>query len=139
MRKVTDPEVEGPSREGRTLADSQPQGAKRIVRLRPKPHPKEKAASPKNNLLTGGRAEQVDLEADLRLGEYNEENQEPPTTRSFSEDHPVRGRKSSHRPRYKTPAGRSRAGYPRQPQTRSKGHGGNPEPQHGTGKNTGGS
>ena len=97
------PEGEGPSREGRTLADSQPQGgsqqahrqpqgAKRIVRQRQKPHPKEKAASPKNNLLTGGRAEQVDLEADLRPGEHNGENQEPPTTRSFSEDHPVRGR-----------------------------------------------
>ena len=45
-----------------------------------------------NNLLTGGRAEKVDLEADLRPGEHNGENQEPPTTRSFSEDHPVRGR-----------------------------------------------
>ena len=32
-----------------------------------------------------------------------------------------------------------RAGYPRQPQTRSKGRGGNTEPQHGTVKNTGGS
>ena len=89
--------------ERRTLADSQPQGgsqqahrqpqgAKRIVRQRPKPHPKEKAASPKNNLLTGGRAEQVDLEADLRPGEHKGESQEPPTTRSFSEDHPVKGR-----------------------------------------------
>ena len=102
-RKVTDPEKEGPSREGRTLADSQPQGgsqqahrqpqvAKRTVRQRPKPHPKEKAPSPKNNLLTGGRAEQVDLEADLRPGEHNGETQEPPKTRSFSEDQPVRGR-----------------------------------------------
>ena len=45
-----------------------------------------------NNLLTGDRAEKVDLEADLRPGEHNGENQEPPTTRSFSEDHPVRGR-----------------------------------------------
>ena len=45
-----------------------------------------------NNLLTGGRAEKVDLEADRRPGEHNGENQEPPTTRSFSEDHPVRGR-----------------------------------------------
>ena len=44
-----------------------------------------------NNLLTGGRAEKVDLEADLRPGEHNGENQEPPTTLSFSEDHPVRG------------------------------------------------
>ena len=34
----------------------QPQVAKRIVRQRQKPHPKEKAPSPKNNLLTGGRA-----------------------------------------------------------------------------------
>ena len=40
------------------------------------------------------------------------------------------GSKSSHRPRYKTPASRSRAGHPRQPQTLSKGCGGNPELQH---------
>ena len=45
-----------------------------------------------NNLLTGGRAEKVNLEADLWPGEHNGENQEPPTTRSSSEDHPVRGR-----------------------------------------------
>ena len=150
------PEGEGPSREGRTLADSQPQGGsqqahrqpqvtKRIVRQRPKPHPKEKAPSPKNNLLTGGRAEQVDLEADLRPGEHNGENQEPPKTRSFSEDHPVRGRqrlqgtsRATNRGTKPQPA-ESRAGYPRQPQTRSKGRGGNTEPQHGTVRNTGGS
>ena len=115
------PEGEGPSREGRTPADSQPQGgsqqahrqpqdAKRIVRQRPKPHPKEKAPSPKNNPLTRGRAEQVDLEADRRPGEHNGENQEPPKTRSHSEDHPVRG---SHRPRYKTPAGRKESRVPK--------------------------
>ena len=150
------PEGEGPSREGRTLADSQPQAglqqahrqpqdAKRIVRQRPKPHPKEKASSPKKNLLTGGRAEQVDLEADRRPGEHNGENQEPPKTRSFSEDHPVRGRqrlqgasRATDRGTKPQPA-ESRAGYPRQPQTRSKVHGGNTEPQHGTVKNTGGS
>ena len=97
------PEGEGPSREGRTHADSQPQGgsqqahrqpqgAKRIVRQRPKPHPKDKAASLKNNLPTGGRAEQVDLETDLRPGEHNGENQKPPTTLSYREDHPGRGR-----------------------------------------------
>ena len=70
----------------------QPQGAKRIVRQKPKPHPKEKSPSPKDNLLTGGIAEQVDLEADLRSGEHNGENQEPPKTRSLSEDHLERGR-----------------------------------------------
>ena len=37
-------------------------------------------------------AEQVDLEADLQPGEHNGENQEPPTTLSYSEDHPARGR-----------------------------------------------
>ena len=37
-------------------------------------------------------AEQVDLEADPRPGEHNGENQEPPTTLSYSEDHPARGR-----------------------------------------------
>ena len=132
-------------RGGSQQAHRQPQVAKRIVRQRPKPHPKEKAPSPKNNLLTGGRAEQVDLEADLRPGEHNGENQEPPKTRSFSEDHPVRGHqrlqgasRATDRGTKPQPA-ESRAGYPRQPQTRSKGRGGNTEPQHGTAKNTGGS
>ena len=83
----------------------QPQGAKRIVRQRPKPHPKEKSPSPKDNLLTGGSAEQVDPEADLRSGEHNGEIQKPPKTRSFSEDHPERrrqrlqGAKRSHQQR----------------------------------------
>ena len=45
-----------------------------------------------NNLLTGGRAEKVDLEEDQWPGEHKGENQEPPMTRSSSEDHPVRGR-----------------------------------------------
>ena len=150
------PEGEGPSKEGRTLADSQPQGgsqqahrqpqvAKRTSRQRPKPHPKEKASSPKNNLLTGGRAEQVDLEVDRWTGEHNGENQEPPKTRSFSEDQPVRGRQRLQGTSWATDRGtkpqpaESRAGYPRQPQTRSKGRGGNTEPQHRTVKNTGGS
>ena len=99
----------------------------------------------KNNPLTGGRAEQVDLEADWRPGEHNGENQEPPKTRSHSEDHPVRGRqclqgasRATDRGTKPQPAER-RAGYPRQPQTRSKGRGGNTEPQHGTVRNTGGS
>ena len=80
------------------------------------------------------RAEQVDLEADLRSGEHNGENQEPPKTRSFSEVHPERGRqrlqgaKLSHRLRHKPQPAESRAGYQRQPQTHSKGRGGNTEP-----------
>ena len=80
------------------------------------------------------RAEQVDLEADLRPGEHNGENQEPPKTHSFSEDHPERGRqrlqgaKLSHRPRHKPQPAERRAGYQRQPQTRNKGRGGNTEP-----------
>ena len=45
-----------------------------------------------NNLLTGGRAEKVDLEADQWPGEHKGENQEPPMTRSSSEDQPVRER-----------------------------------------------
>ena len=45
-----------------------------------------------NNLLTGGRAEKVDLEVDQQPGEHKGENQEPPMTRSSSEDPPVRGR-----------------------------------------------
>ena len=52
-----------------------------------------KRVQAQNNLLTGGRAEKVDLEADQRPGEHKGENQELPMTRSSSEDHPVRGRR----------------------------------------------
>ena len=130
-----------PTRSRREDHSKRTQVAKRIVRQRPKPHPKEKAPSSKNNLLTRGRAEQ----ADLQPGEHNGENQEPPKTRSFSEDHPVRGRQRLQGASRATDRGtkpqqaESRAGYPRQPHTRSKGHGGNTEPQHGTVMNTGGS
>ena len=55
-------------------------------------HTQRRRLQAQNNLLTGGRAEKVDLEADLRPGEHTGENQEPPTTLSFSEDHLVRGR-----------------------------------------------
>ena len=75
--------------------------------------------------------------------EHNGENQEPPKTRSYSEDHPVRVRqhlqgasRATNRGTKPQPA-ESRAGYPRQPQTHSKVRGGNTEPQHGTVKNTG--
>ena len=67
-----------------------------------------------------------------------------PKTRSFSEDQPVRGRQRLQGASWATDRGtkpqpaESRAGYPRQPQTRNKGRGGNTEPQHGTVKNTGG-
>ena len=85
-----------------------------------KASPEGEGSKPKkNNLLTGGRAEQVDLEADLRPGEHNGENQEPPKTRSFSEDHPVRGRqrlqgasRATDRGTKPQPA-ESRSGYPR--------------------------
>ena len=69
----------------------------------------------------------MDLEADLRPGEHNGENQEPPKTRSFSEDHLERGRqrlqgaKLSHRQRHKPQPAESRAGYQRQPQTKQRG------------------
>ena len=104
-------------KEGHRKCARQPQGSKRIVRQRPKPHPKEKSPSPKDNLLTGGRTEQVDLEADLQSREHNGENQELPKTRSFSEDHPERGRqrlqgaKLSHRPRHKPQPAETRVGY----------------------------
>ena len=52
-----------------------PRALREIVRQRPKPHPKDKSPSTKDNLLTGGSAEQVDLEADLRSGEHNGEIQ----------------------------------------------------------------
>ena len=112
----------------------QPQGAKRAVRKRPKPHPKEKSPSLKDNLLTGGRAGQVNLEADLWSGEHNGENQEPPKTRSLREEHPERGHqrlqgtKLSHRPRHQPQPAEMRVGYQRQPQILSKGRGGNTEP-----------
>ena len=61
--------------EGHSKRAGSPQGAKRIVRQRPKPHPKEKSPSTKDNLLTGGSADQVDLEADLRSAEHNGEIQ----------------------------------------------------------------
>ena len=91
------------------------------------------------------RAEQVDLEADLRPGEHNGENQEPPKTRSSSEDHLARGRQRLQGASWATdrdtkpPPAESRAGNPRQSQTHSKGRGGNTEPQHGNVKNTWGS
>ena len=94
-------------------AHRQPQGAKRIVRQRPKPHPKDKSPSPKDNLLTGGRAKQMDLEADLRSGEHNGENQEPPKTRSFSDDHSERGRKAEPLTEAQTPAGRNQGRVPK--------------------------
>ena len=120
----------------------QPQGAKRTTKKKPKPHPKEKSPSLKDNPLTGGRAGQVDLEVDQRSREHNGENQEPPKTRSLREDHPERGHqwlqgaKLSHRPRHKPQPAEMRVVYQRQPQNPSKGRGGNTEPQHGTGKNT---
>ena len=52
-----------------------PRAAKRIARQRPKPRPKENSPSTKDNLLTGGSAEQVDLEAYLRSREHNGEIQ----------------------------------------------------------------
>ena len=65
-KKLQTPEGEGSSREGRTLADSQPQGgnSKRTgsprvpgepTVKRRKPHPKEKAPSLKGNLQTGDK------------------------------------------------------------------------------------
>ena len=112
----------------------QPQGTKRTTRKRPKPHPKEKSPSLKDNPPTGGRAGQVDLEVDQRSREHNGENQEPPKTRSLREDHPERGKpqlqgaKLSHRPRHKPQPAEMRVVYQRQPQTPSKGRGGNTEP-----------
>ena len=62
-KKLQTPEGEGPSREGITLADSQPQGGNskrtgspRLPGERRKPHPKEKAPSLKGKLQTGDRA-----------------------------------------------------------------------------------
>ena len=79
-----------------------------------------------NNLLTGGRAEKVDLEADQRPGEHKGENQEPPMTRSSSEDHPVRGRQRRQ--------GASRAtnlGTKPKPAEEGQGAQDNPRPQQG--------
>ena len=128
------------------LADSQPQGgsqqahrqpqvAKRIVRQRPKLHPKETAPSPKKQPAdrrqsrAGGPGS-----GPTARGTQGREPRTPPKTRSFSEDHPVRGRqrlqgasRATYRGTKPQPA-ESRAGHPRQPQTRNKGRGGNTEP-----------
>ena len=99
----------------------QPQGALRTTRKRPKPHPKEKTPSLKDNPLTGGRAGQVDLEVNQRSREHNRENQEPPKTRSLREDHPERGHqrlqgaKLSHQPRHKPQPTEMRAVYQNNP------------------------
>ena len=96
--------------------------------------PEGEVSNLKDNPLTGGRAGQVDLEADLRSGEHNGENKEPPKTRSLREDHPERGHqrlqgaKLSHRTRHQPQPAEMRVGYQRQPQTPSKGRGGNTEP-----------
>ena len=102
----------------------QPQGAKRTTRKRPKPHPKEKSPSLKDNPLTGSRAGQVDLEGDQQSREHNGENQEPPKTRSLRKDHPERGHqrpqgaKLRHRPRHKRPQPTEmRVVHQRQPKT----------------------
>ena len=76
----------------------------------------------------------MNLEADLRSEEHNGENQESPKTRSLREVHPERGHeqlqgaKLSHRPRHQPQPAEKRVGYERQPQTTSKGRGGNTEP-----------
>ena len=107
----------------RSLKEGNSKRTVRTVRKRPKPHPKAKSPSLKDNLLTGGRAGQVDLEADLRSGEHNGENQESPITRSLREAHPERGHqrlqgaKLSHRPRHQPQPAEMRVGYKRQPQT----------------------
>ena len=111
-------------------------GRGRSLTRRRRPKPKKQPADRRQSRAG-------DLEADLRPGEHNGENQEPPKTRSFSDDHPVRGRQQLQGASRVTDRGtkpqpaESRAGYPRQPQTRSKGRGGNTEPQHGTVKKTG--
>ena len=77
--------------EGKQQVHRQPQGARRTDRKRRKPHPKEKTPSLKDNLPTGGRTGQVNLEADRRSGEHNGENQKSPKTCSHREVHPEIG------------------------------------------------
>ena len=119
--------------EGKQQAHRQPQGARRTNRKRREPHPKEKFPSLKDNLPTRGRSGKLNLEADLRSGEHNGENQEFPKTRSHREVHSEighqrqQGAKLSHRPQL----AEKRVGYERQPQTPSKGRGGNTEPHKG--------
>ena len=85
----------------------------------------------------------MNLEADLLSGEHNGENQESPKTRSLREGYPERGHqqlqgaKLSYRSRHQPQPAEKRVGYERQPQTPSKGQGGNTEPQQGTVKNPG--
>ena len=68
----------------------------------------------------------MDLEVDLRSGEHNGKNQEPPKTRSLREDHPERvhqrlqGAKLSHRPRHQPQPAERRVGYQRHPRPRAR-------------------
>ena len=97
--------------EGKQQAHWQPQGARRTDRKRRKSHPKEKTPSLKDNLPTGGRTRQVNLEVDRRTGEHNGENQESPKIRSHRGT-PVNrapaatGRKAEPPTKAPTPAGR---------------------------------
>ena len=129
--------------EGKQQAHRQPQGTRRTDRKRRKPHLKEKSPSLKDNQPTRGRSGKVNLEADLRSGEHNGENKESPKARSHREVHPEighqqqQGAKLSHRPRHRPQPAEKRVGYERQPQTPSKGRGGNTEPPQGTVKSPG--
>ena len=125
--------------EGKQQVHRQPQGARRTNRKRRKPHPKEKSPSLKDNLPTGGRTGQVNLEADLRSGEHNGENQESPKTRSHREVHLEIGhqRQQGCKAEPPTPAGRKEVRVRKTTPDPSKGRGGNTEPPQGTVKNPG--
>ena len=85
----------------------QPQGARRTDRKRRKPHPKEKSPSLKDNLLTGGRSGQVNLEADLQSGEHNGKPRIPEKTPQPQRGTPAAAERKAEPPtEAPTPAGR---------------------------------
>ena len=105
----------------------QPQGTKRTTRKRPKPHPKEKSPSLKNNQLTGGRSGPTVKGAQWREPRTSQNPQlqrGPPGKRAPA----AAGRRAEPPTEAQTPAGRKRVVYQRQSQNPSKGRGGNTEP-----------
>ena len=141
-KKWQTPEGEGPSREGRTLADSQPQGgnSKRTgsPRMPGEPTVRGRSHTRRRRLLAekaicwqGTESVRGTWKQTYGQGSIKERTKKPPKTHSLREVHPERGHKRlqgaklSNRPRHQPQPAEKRVGYERPPQTPSKGRGGN--------------
>ena len=137
-KKLQTPEGEGPSREGRTLADSQPQGgnSKRTGSPRVPGEPTGRGGShtrrrrlqaQKAICRQGTKPVRRTWRQTHGQGSTKERTKKPPKTHSPREVHPERGHKRlqgaklSNRPRYQPQPAEKRVGYERPPQTSSKG------------------